>query len=121
MEVHAWTPGGGSSFRQGAEAAFPGSPDLETAEAAVQRGDLEKDFDIRGFPQRGKYIGEGAHPGCPPGIQEGPWRALPRASPPGRLEPWWVPSFPLLVIPEASWTLIFYIIFTEFLGHFKYR
>src|SRR4051812_32841092 len=45
----------------------------------------------------------------------------PRAAPPGRLEPWWVPSFPLLVIPEASWTLIFYIIFLEYLGYFKYR
>src|SRR4051812_33137319 len=32
-----WSPGGGSSFRQGAGAASTGSPDLETA-AAVQRG-----------------------------------------------------------------------------------
>ena len=45
----------------------------------------------------------------------------PRAAPPGRLETWWVPSFPLLVIPEASSALIFYIFFPEFLGHFKYR
>ena len=43
------TPGGGSSFRQGAGAASPGSPDPETAAAAVQRGDREKDFDIRDF------------------------------------------------------------------------
>ena len=35
-----WSPGGGSSFRQGAGAASPGSPDLETA-AAVQRGERE--------------------------------------------------------------------------------
>ena len=28
-------PGGGSSFRQGAGAASPGSPNIETAEAAV--------------------------------------------------------------------------------------
>src|SRR3954470_3212477 len=41
--------------------------------------------------------------------------------PPGGLEPWWVPSFPLLVIPEGSSALIFYIIFPEFLEHFKYR
>src|SRR3954471_16057994 len=68
---------------------------------------------------RAKYRRRGA-PRGPPGIQEGPWHA-PRAAPPGRLEPWWFPSFPLLVIPEASWTLIFYIIFPEFLGHFKYR
>ena len=36
-----WSPGGGSSFRQGAEAASPGSPDLETAAAAVPRGEQE--------------------------------------------------------------------------------
>ena len=32
---------GGSSFRQGVGAASPGSPDLETAVAAVQRGERE--------------------------------------------------------------------------------
>ena len=47
-----WTPGGGSSFRQGAGAASPGSPDPETA-AAVQRGDREKNFDIRVFLREG--------------------------------------------------------------------
>ena len=45
----------------------------------------------------------------------------PRAAPPGRMEPGWVPSFPLLVIPEASSALIFDIFFSEFLEHFKYR
>ena len=43
------SPGGGSSFREGARAASPGSPDLETVAAVVQRGDREKDFDIRDF------------------------------------------------------------------------
>ena len=46
-------PGGGSSFRQGARAASPSSPDLETAAAAVQRVDGKKDFDIRGFLREG--------------------------------------------------------------------
>ena len=46
-------PGGGSSFRQGAGAASPGCPNLETASAAVQRGYREKDFDIRGFVYEG--------------------------------------------------------------------
>ena len=46
--------GGGSSFRQGAGVAFPGSPDLETAAvAAVQRGDGKRNFDIRGFLREG--------------------------------------------------------------------
>ena len=46
---YGWSPGRGSSFRQGAEAASPGSPDLETAVAAVQRVEREKQIDIRGF------------------------------------------------------------------------
>src|SRR3954465_2654906 len=62
--------------------------------------------------------------GAPRGSTRDPGGSLarpPRAAPPGRQEPWWVPCFPLLVIPEASGTLIFYIIFLEFLGHLKYR
>ena len=35
------SPGGGSFFRQGVGAASPGSPDLEMAVAAVQRGERE--------------------------------------------------------------------------------
>src|SRR4051794_20096358 len=35
-------------------------------------------------------------------------------APPGRLGPWWVPSSPHLVIPEASVALILYIFFMEF-------
>ena len=46
-------PGGGSSFRQGAEAASPGSPALEMAVATIQRGDGKKNFDIRGFLREG--------------------------------------------------------------------
>ena len=38
---YGWSPGGGS-FRQGAGAASLGSPDLETAVAAVQRGERER-------------------------------------------------------------------------------
>src|ERR1043165_315011 len=50
---YGWSPEGGSSFRQGAGAASPGSPDLETAAAAVQRGVREKEIDIRGFHPEG--------------------------------------------------------------------
>ena len=46
-------PGGDSSFRQGAGAASPGSPDLEMAAAPVHRGDREKDFYIKGFLREG--------------------------------------------------------------------
>src|SRR4051812_21205487 len=47
------SPRGGVSFRQGAGAASPGSPDLETATAAKQRGFREKGFLIRGFCSEG--------------------------------------------------------------------
>ena len=47
------SPAGGSSFRQGAGAASPGSPDHETAAVAVQRGDRKKNFGIRGFLREG--------------------------------------------------------------------
>ena len=51
---YGWSPEGGSSFRQGAGAASPGSPDLETAAAtAVQRRVREKEIDIRGFHPEG--------------------------------------------------------------------
>ena len=46
---YGWSPGGGSSFRQGAGAASPASADLETAAAAIQRGVHGKQIDIRGF------------------------------------------------------------------------
>src|SRR3954464_6773286 len=68
---YGWSPGGGSSFRQGAGAASPGSPDLETAVEAIQRIDRGK-----GFPPRGLNIGEGGHQGDPPRSQEASWRGL---------------------------------------------
>src|SRR3954467_13928626 len=53
--VHGYgeSPGGGVSFWQGAGAASPGSPDLETAAAAEQRGFREKGFCLQGFPDEG--------------------------------------------------------------------
>ena len=50
---YGWSPGGVISFRQGAGAASPGSPDLEAAAAAVQRRDRGKEIDIRGFHPEG--------------------------------------------------------------------
>src|SRR3954462_6565485 len=38
--AYGWSPGGGSSFRQGAGAASPGSADLEIAAAEIQSGGL---------------------------------------------------------------------------------
>src|ERR1043165_68937 len=59
--------------------------------------------------------------GAPRGAigQPGGCPARPRGVPPGTLlGPWWVHSLLSLVTPEASGTLIFYIIFLEFLEHF---
>ena len=50
---YGWSPGGVISFRQGAGAASPGSPDLETAAAAEQRGFRQKGFLFQGFPDKG--------------------------------------------------------------------
>src|SRR3954462_1991194 len=50
---YGWSPGGGFSFWQGAGAASPGSPDLETSAAAEQRGFRQKGFLFRGFPNDG--------------------------------------------------------------------
>src|SRR3954467_9512734 len=52
---YGWSPGGGVSFRQGGGAGSPGSPDLETAAAAEQRGFRKKGFRLRGFCPGGKY------------------------------------------------------------------
>ena len=68
---------------------------------------------------RGVNIGEGGSREDPQGSQEAPWRAQGGAAPGTLLGPWWWPSFPLLVLPEGSFTLIFNIIFPEFFGHFK--
>ena len=50
---YGWSPGGVISFRQGAGAASPGSPDFETAVAAEQRGIREKGICLRGFYPEG--------------------------------------------------------------------
>src|SRR3954470_3226051 len=82
------------------------------------RGEFAKVRSILGVSTpRAKYRRRG-HLGDPPVSQEGPWRGLGlgRAScPPGWLG--W-PSSALLIIPEASVGLIFYLIFPEFLEHF---
>src|SRR4051812_37844509 len=82
------------------------------------RGEFTRKRSIIGVSTpRGKYRRRG-HRGDPQGSLEGPWHGLGwgRATcPPGCLV---VAPFPLLVIPEASVALIFYISFLEFLEHF---
>src|SRR3954468_7660495 len=70
------TPGGDSSFRQGVGAASPGSPDLEMAVAAVQRGVREYEISFQGFLFGGKSRGQRGHREGPQGSQEASWRGL---------------------------------------------
>src|SRR4051812_10108287 len=84
---YGWSPGGGSSFRQGAGSASPGSPDLETA-AVVQRRDREKGFVLGVSFSRGKYRRRGAPGG--PTRQPGGLLARPRVGP--RQGPSWSPG-----------------------------
>ena len=50
---YGWSPGWDFSFRQGAEAASPGSLDLKMAAAALQRRVRGKEIDIRAFHPEG--------------------------------------------------------------------
>src|SRR3954470_15430886 len=111
-----WSPGGGSSFRQGARAASPGSPDLEMA-VQRYREEFAKSRSILGVSSSGgKYRRRGA-PRQATG-QPGGSLARPRVG--SRQGPFWNPCggppFPPLVFPEASGTLIFLYNFSGIFG-----
>src|ERR1043165_7823712 len=85
--VHGYgcSPGGVISFRQGAGAASPGSPDLKTEAATEQRGSRECDFVLRGLHPEGVIEWKAASRGdqgpparCParPGVGPGQGRVL---------------------------------------------
>src|SRR4051812_32891064 len=82
------------------------------------RGEIGKKGFVLGISSaRGKYRRRG-HQGDPPGSQEAPWRGLGwgHARDPSGVHV--VAPSAALVIPEASGSLVFYIIFPEFLEHF---
>src|SRR4051812_13772933 len=81
-------PRGDSSLWQGAGTASPGSPDLETAVAAVQRGHREKDLYIRDFLDEVLYRRRGAAKRA----TRGPDAPLVRPSPRVRQQGVWVPG-----------------------------
>src|SRR3954467_1882212 len=76
---YGWSPGGGSSFRQGAGAASLGSPDLEPAAAAIQRGVAKVGSILGVSTPRTKYRRRGALGG--PTSQPGGSLARPRVGP----------------------------------------
>src|ERR1041385_3687302 len=83
-----WSPGGDSSFRQGAGAASPGSHDLETAVAAEQRGDGNSRSILGVSVTGGKYRRRGAPRGAT--RKPGGLLAWPRVGP--RQGPSWAPG-----------------------------
>src|SRR3954466_14126281 len=78
-------PGGDSSLRKGAGTVSPGSPDLETAAAAVQRGDQEKTSIFRVSSTGVIYRPRGAARGA----TKGPGAPLARPSPRARHQGAW--------------------------------
>src|ERR1043165_2358743 len=74
---------------------------------------------VLGFLIRGQYIGEGGHRGPPRAARRPPGVTQGGAAPGTLLGAWWWPSSPLLILPESSITLIFYIFFMDFFGHFN--
>src|SRR3954470_19213064 len=79
------SPRGGSSFRQGARAASPGSPDLEMAAVVVQRGDGKRSSILGVSSVRAKYRRRGA----PRGATRDPEGSLARPGG-GPLVPLWL-------------------------------
>src|SRR4051812_20398146 len=71
------------------------------------REEIGKITSILGVSSARAVYRQRGQPGGPPGSQAPPGAPYPWAAPLGRLGPWWVPSFPLLVIPEGSFVLIF--------------
>src|SRR3954471_18697821 len=75
-------------------------------EEFAKKGSCSEGFRTRGkYRRRGESGGPTGQPGGPSGAAQG------GAAPGTLLGPWWWPSFPLLVLPEGSVTLIFNIIF----------
>src|SRR3954468_19300401 len=111
-----WSPGGGSSFRQGARAASPGSPDLERWRRRY-REDNRNSKSILGVSSTGiKYRPKGAPRGATG--QPGGCPARPRVGP--RQGPFWSPCGgpPFLGDSEGFRDADFLYNFPEFLEHF---
>src|ERR1043165_3487772 len=111
--------GGTSLSRQGADTGILSPRSLFSMAAEIGIASGEKRSCLGVSSPRGKYRRRGASRGAT--SHSGGCLARPRvgAAPPALLADWWWSRFSPLVIPEASWTLIFNIIFPEFFGHFK--
>src|SRR3954463_2361522 len=93
--------GGTSPSRQGAGTGIMSPRNLMAMAAEIGIASGEKGSGIR-VSSEGVKIGPKGAPGGPQGSQEGRWRGLGWAAPGTLLGPWWWPSLPSLVFPEAS-------------------
>src|SRR4051812_14157073 len=92
-------------------------PILE-ARRRLNRGEITKKGSVfERIPSRGIYRRRGAARGATRG-SGAPWRGHPLGRATRAPGPWWWPSGPTQVFSEGSFTLIFYLIFPEFLEHF---
>src|ERR1041385_3496425 len=112
------TPGGRPSLRQGAGKRSAGAPDLRSAAAAEQRRDREKGFCPRGFRVTENIEAKGGSQRWTRGPRRPPGAAPGGGAPGVRPGPPWLPSGPTRALREASFTLIFYLIFPEFMSTF---
>src|SRR3954463_1355881 len=110
--MDAWSKGDYSRHIREASMAMEGLPEVVPPSDRVsgqlllaapifkrRRQDREENGDKRsiiGGSSLGLNIGQRGRRGGAPGIQEGPWRALPLVAPPGHLGPWWWTSGPTL-------------------------
>ena len=112
--------GGTSPSRQGADTGIMSPRNLFSMAAEIGIASGEKGSGIRVSSAGVKIGAKGGTEGGHRAARRVPGAAQGGAAPGTLLAPWWWPRFPYLVLPEASWTLIFYIIFPGFIGHFNY-
>src|ERR1041385_3329976 len=93
---------------------------ISEARRRRNRGEIAKRVLFSRFSRDGEYIGKGGQPEVDQGPQAPPGAARGGAAPGGHLGHPRLPSGPTRALREASCTLIFYLIFPEFLEHFLY-
>ena len=112
IQGYGWSLGGVP------EQLLQAAPILKRRRQRNREGFAKKGSVLGVSTPRGKYRRRGCR-GTHEAARRVPGAAQGGAAPGTLLAPWWWPRSPLLVIPEASHTLIFYIFFLEFFGRFK--
>src|ERR1041384_7521256 len=112
--------GGTSPSRQGAGIGIMSPRNLFSRAADIGIASGEKRSGIRVSSAGVKIGAKGGHGGTHQSATRVGGAAQAWAAPGTLLAAWWWPFCRILVIPEASGALIFYIIFPGYVGHFNY-